>query len=123
LQAGQDQQAGLEENVTDWQFLHLKYDIKARIDQDKRISSGLCHIAREDTAHQAISAQSHGMRSFEVIDAECVSCNLCMHVCPVENCISIIRVDDGGFQNWTTHPNSPMNRRELCLHLRLNSFG
>jgi dihydropyrimidine dehydrogenase (NAD+) subunit PreA len=97
-------------NVTDWQYLNLKYDIKARIDQDKCISCGLCHIACEDTAHQAISAQRDGMRIFEVIEAECVGCNLCMHVCPVENCISMVRVDDGGFQNWTTHPNNPMAR-------------
>ena len=96
--------------MTDWQHLNLKYDIQARIDQDKCISCGLCHIACEDTAHQAISAQRDGMRIFEVIDAECVGCNLCMHVCPVENCISMVRVDDGGFQNWTTHPNNPMAR-------------
>ncbi len=97
-------------NVTDWQFLNLNYDIKARIDQDKCIQCGLCHIACEDTAHQAITATKNGQRHFEVVDAECVGCNLCMHVCPVEGCISMQRVDDGSFGDWTTHPNNPMRK-------------
>ncbi|QBB69719.1 NAD-dependent dihydropyrimidine dehydrogenase subunit PreA [Pseudolysobacter antarcticus] len=94
-------------NVTDWKFLNLKYDIKARIDQDKCIQCGLCHIACEDTAHQAILAQKDGKRHFEVVDDECVGCNLCMHVCPVDNCITMERVDGGGHADWTTHPNNP----------------
>ncbi len=97
-------------NVTNWQFLNLKYDIKARIDQDKCIKCGLCHIACEDTAHQAILKEKDGARHFEVVDAECVGCNLCMHVCPVTGCITMERVDEGGFQDWTTHPNNPMRK-------------
>ncbi|MBL0030231.1 MAG: NAD-dependent dihydropyrimidine dehydrogenase subunit PreA [Rhodanobacteraceae bacterium] len=95
-------------NVTDWKFLNLKYDIKARINQDLCIQCGLCHIACEDTAHQAILREKDGKRHFEVVDDECVGCNLCMHVCPVDDCITMERVDDGSFQNWTTHPNNPM---------------
>ncbi|WP_313917600.1 NAD-dependent dihydropyrimidine dehydrogenase subunit PreA [Tahibacter sp.] len=94
-------------NVTDWKFLNLKYDIKALIDQDKCIKCGLCHIACEDTAHQAIAKEKDGKRHFEVINEECVGCNLCMHVCPVDNCISMVRVDEGGYANWTTHENNP----------------
>lgn len=95
-------------NVTDWQFLNLDYDIKARIDQDLCIKCGLCHIACEDTAHQAILSQKDGQRHFEVVDSECVGCNLCMHVCPVDGCITMQRVDDGSrYRNWTTHPNNP----------------
>ncbi|MEZ5464737.1 MAG: NAD-dependent dihydropyrimidine dehydrogenase subunit PreA [Lysobacteraceae bacterium] len=97
-------------NVTDWQFLNLNYDIKARIDQDKCIQCGLCHIACEDTAHQAILKEKDGKRHFEVVDDECVGCNLCMHVCPVDGCISMERVDDGSYANWTTHPNNPMRK-------------
>ena len=97
-------------NVTDWQFLNLNYEIKARIDQDKCIKCGLCHIACEDTAHQAIAKEKDGRRHFEVIDAECVGCNLCMHVCPVENCITMQRVDNRPHADWTTHPNNPMRK-------------
>lgn len=98
-------------NVTDWKFLNLKYDIKARINQDLCIQCGLCHIACEDTSHQAITRERDGQRHFDVVDAECVGCNLCMHVCPVDDCITMERVDDGSFQNWTTHPNNPMAER------------
>ena len=101
-------------NVTDWKYLNLSYDIKARIDQDKCIKCGLCHIACEDTAHQAILKEKDGKRHFEVVDSECVGCNLCMHVCPVDNCISMQRVDDGSYSNWTTHPNNPARVKETA---------
>lgn len=97
-------------NVTDWKSLNLSYQIVAQIDQDKCIKCGLCHIACEDTSHQAIAAERlDGGRRYAVIDDECVGCNLCMHVCPVEGCITMRRVDDGSvYQNWTQHPNNPM---------------
>ncbi|MDR4181086.1 NAD-dependent dihydropyrimidine dehydrogenase subunit PreA, partial [Bacillus thuringiensis] len=28
-------------------------------------------------------------------------------VCPVEQCITMERVDAGDYANWTTHPNNP----------------
>ena len=62
------------------------------------------------TAHQAITSVKDGQRFFEVVDSECVGCNLCMHVCPVDNCITMERVDDGSYSNWTTHPNNPMRK-------------
>ena len=109
-------------NVTDWQYLNLNYVTKARIDQDLCISCGRCHIACEDTSHQAITnmvANAEGKleRRFEVIDAECVGCNLCVDVCPVENCITMERIDgvdprtgretSKEYFNWTQHPNNP----------------
>ncbi len=108
-------------NVTDWQYLNLNYITKARIDQDLCIKCGRCYAACEDTSHQAIMKEKAGLRHFEVIDAECVACNLCIEVCPVENCITMERLTDGtdprtgkaidpAYANWTTHPNNPMAR-------------
>jgi dihydropyrimidine dehydrogenase (NAD+) subunit PreA len=106
-------------NVTDWQFLNLNYVAKARIDQDLCISCGRCHVVCEDTSHQAIIKEKDGRRHFEVIDDECVGCNLCVSVCPVEDCITMValepgmldertgKVVDGSYANWTTHPNNP----------------
>ena len=105
-------------NVTDWQYLNLNYVVKARIDQDLCIKCGRCHIVCEDTSHQAITESVNGARHFEVIDAECVGCNLCVEVCPIEDCISMVAMTEGvdprtnrpidrTYANWTTHPNNP----------------
>jgi dihydropyrimidine dehydrogenase (NAD+) subunit PreA len=107
-------------NVTDWQFLDLNYVTKARIDQDLCIKCGRCYAACEDTSHQAIAMKPG--RVFEVIDEECVACNLCVNVCPVEGCITMEemaagsvdprtgKVVEGDYANWTTHPNNPATR-------------
>ena len=104
-------------NVTDWQYLDLNYVTKAKIDQDACIKCGRCYAACEDTSHQAILMKEG--RVFEVDDSECVACNLCVDVCPVEDCITMVelqpgQVDErtgktvtGEYGNWTTHPNNP----------------
>lgn len=104
-------------NTTDWQYLNLNYVAKAVIDQDACISCGRCYAACEDTSHQAIAMSPD--RTFSVIDEECVACNLCVDVCPVEDCITMIALAPGttdprtgkvvqkDYANWTTHPNNP----------------
>jgi dihydropyrimidine dehydrogenase (NAD+) subunit PreA len=108
-------------NVTDWQYLNLNYVTKAKIDQDSCIKCGRCHIACEDTSHQAITQTKDGLRHFEVMDDECVGCNLCVNVCPVQDCITMEefsgtdprtgRVANEQYANWTTHPNNPMAKK------------
>ena len=100
-------------NVTDWNQLDLNYKTIAHIDQDKCIECGLCYISCEDTSHQSISQtrDENGKRVYEVIEEECVGCNLCYLVCPVENCITMVEVDNGlPYMNWGDHPNNPMKQ-------------
>ena len=104
-------------NVTDWKYLNLNYVAKAKINQDDCIKCGRCYAACEDTSHQAIVMSAD--RTFTVINAECVACNLCVDVCPVENCITMEEMQPGQvdtrtgkvvqkeYANWTTHPNNP----------------
>ena len=106
-------------NVSDWKYLNLNYIAKAKIDQEKCIKCGRCHIACEDTSHQAITTSLNGERRFEVVDKECVGCNLCVSVCPVEGCITMVAQEAGSidertgntvsadYANWTQHPNNP----------------
>jgi dihydropyrimidine dehydrogenase (NAD+) subunit PreA len=106
-------------SVCDWQHLNLNYVAKAKIHQNLCIKCGRCHIVCEDTSHQAITSMVDGKRHFEVIDAECVGCNLCVSVCPVENCITMEAMTSGvdprtgaaitgEHAEWTTHRNNPM---------------
>jgi dihydropyrimidine dehydrogenase (NAD+) subunit PreA len=104
-------------NVTDWNQLNLNYVAKAKINEDLCISCGRCYAACEDTSHQAIAMSED--RVFSVIDDECVACNLCVNVCPVEDCITMEAMTPGTvdprtgkvveqeYANWTTHPNNP----------------
>jgi dihydropyrimidine dehydrogenase (NAD+) subunit PreA len=50
-----------------------------------------------------------------------VACNLCIEVCPVEDCITMVRLTEGvdprtgkkidpRYANWTTHPNNPASK-------------
>jgi dihydropyrimidine dehydrogenase (NAD+) subunit PreA len=115
--------------VTEWQHLDLNYKIVARIDADTCIGCQLCYTACWDGAHQCIHVGGHAKpeaaaaaslaaivstptapsishatpahRIPKVDESECVGCNLCWLVCPVENCISMIRVDKGDApQSW-----------------------
>ena len=58
-------------------------------------------------------------RIFTVKDEECVACNLCVDICPVEDCITMRELPLGStdprtgrvvgpYANWTTHPNNPL---------------
>ncbi len=104
-------------NVVNWQDLNLNYIAKAKIDEDLCIKCGRCFAACEDTSHQAIAMSDD--RVFSVKDEECVACNLCVNVCPVEGCITMEAMAPGSidprtgrkvaadYANWTTHPNNP----------------
>ena len=106
-------------NVTDWQFLNLNYTTKAHIDQTACIGCGRCFAACEDTSHQAITMSDN--RVFTVNDDECVACNLCVNVCPVQDCITMLELPIGTtdtrtnkkvgpYANWTEHPNNPSTK-------------
>ncbi len=109
--------------VTEWQHLDLNFKIVARIDPAKCIGCQLCYVACWDGAHQCIHvdgcsrpedalartresivstpaapAVPHDVpaaRIPRVDEQECVGCNLCWLVCPVEGCITMARVDSG----------------------------
>jgi dihydropyrimidine dehydrogenase (NAD+) subunit PreA len=106
--------------VKNWNQLNLNHVDKAVINQDLCIQCGRCHVVCEDTSHQAITATRNGRRHFEVKDEDCVGCNLCVSICPVENCITLRtlprgetdprsgKVVTGEYANWSSHPNNPM---------------
>lgn len=108
--------------MTDWQHLDLDWIVKAKIDEESCIECGRCHIACEDTSHQAIRVEPKdgGKRRFFVDEADCVGCNLCASICPVPGCISMDPLPVGAIdqrtglpvtgepRSWLEHPNNPM---------------
>jgi dihydropyrimidine dehydrogenase (NAD+) subunit PreA len=116
--------------VTEWKHLDLNYKIVARIHPELCIGCGLCYIACWDGAHQCIHVEGAGApeqllaasrarlaqtpavvavdtartpaaRIPKVDEQECVGCNLCWLVCPVEGCITMDRVDTGlAAESW-----------------------
>jgi dihydropyrimidine dehydrogenase (NAD+) subunit PreA len=106
--------------VTEWKHLDLNYRIVARINRDTCIGCDLCYIACWDGAHQCIHLDKPAAppaitvtpvskpawlratggptppaRIPRVDEAECVGCNLCWLVCPVENCITMAKIETG----------------------------
>jgi dihydropyrimidine dehydrogenase (NAD+) subunit PreA len=121
--------------VTAWQHLDLNFKVVARIHPEKCIGCQLCYTACWDGAHQCIHvagfekpeqeaarhraaivatpatpAVSHAVppeRIPFVDEHECVGCNLCWLVCPVENCITMERVDTGlAPETWSERTSS-----------------
>ena len=104
--------------ITEWKHLDLNYRIVARINRETCIGCDLCYIACWDGAHQCIHvdkrppeitvtpiakldpAHTNGggtpaYRIPRVDEDECVGCNLCWLVCPVENCITMAKIETG----------------------------
>jgi dihydropyrimidine dehydrogenase (NAD+) subunit PreA len=101
----------------EWGDLDLQYQVKAKIDASKCIGCDLCYVACMDGAHQCIHrpwetpqaghhapdaaarraawGKDKSVRVPWVDETECIGCNLCALVCPVESCITMQRSDDG----------------------------
>jgi len=53
------------------------------------------------SGHGELGAAERAARIPWVLEDDCVGCNLCMLVCPVPDCISMVRLDDGSSpQSW-----------------------
>jgi dihydropyrimidine dehydrogenase (NAD+) subunit PreA len=114
--------------VVEWKNLDLNYKIVALIHPEKCIGCDLCYTACRDGAHQCIHLDrvppsrpgitvtpiprldaGVGVNRHEtplariprVDESECVGCNLCALVCPVDGCITMEQINNGlPFESW-----------------------
>ncbi|CBS90887.1 NAD-dependent dihydropyrimidine dehydrogenase subunit PreA [Azospirillum lipoferum] len=103
-------------NVVNWNDLNMNFSTKAVIDPALCIDCGRCHIVCEDTSHQAIRIDAgEGRRVFTVVDEECVGCNLCSHICPVPDCITMVpEQTDLPYVTWPNDARNPMRVPEAA---------
>jgi dihydropyrimidine dehydrogenase (NAD+) subunit PreA len=80
----------------------LGFQTVARINPDKCIHCNLCYIACNDAAHQCIDMKSMKLNDElqaalqpVVREEDCVGCDLCSKVCPVDDCITMVQIDTG----------------------------
>jgi dihydropyrimidine dehydrogenase (NAD+) subunit PreA len=114
----------------EWGELDLNHHVVADIDPQKCIGCQLCFVACMDGSHQCIHipgmSEEEKRRAGHVVipdkvpdvpvtapggapgarvpwvhEAECVGCNLCQLVCPVDGCISMVEKRKGpGTETW-----------------------
>ena len=82
---------GLPQTVDPSEHHQTKHVI-SKVDADKCIGCGLCHIVCYDGANQAMQFDG-GERKARVERELCVGCLLCQHVCPVWDCITTEEID------------------------------
>jgi dihydropyrimidine dehydrogenase (NAD+) subunit PreA len=81
----------------------LGFQTVARINPDKCIHCNLCYIACNDAAHQCIDMKSMKLNGDGtniimqpvVREEDCVGCDLCSRVCPIDDCIEMVEIDTG----------------------------
>ncbi|HEY9870806.1 MAG TPA: NAD-dependent dihydropyrimidine dehydrogenase subunit PreA [Candidatus Obscuribacterales bacterium] len=80
----------------------LGFQTVARIDHSKCIQCNLCYIACNDAAHQCIDLKDLKLngevneRLWPVVrEEDCVGCDLCSRVCPVDDCITMVEIETG----------------------------
>jgi dihydropyrimidine dehydrogenase (NAD+) subunit PreA len=83
------------------QCIHIDgHRVPESVEAASRASIAVTPIAKLDSAH-ATNGATPAVRIPRVDEVECVGCNLCWLVCPVENCITMERVDTGAApQSW-----------------------
>ena len=90
---------------SEWGNLNLDYETVAKIDADRYMGCNRLHGITHDSAHQCIHPNPLDSIVPVVDESECVGCNLCEIVCPVEDCISMVPVNNGFPEklSWNDH--------------------
>ena len=75
--------------ITAHEELNFGHKVVAAIDQALCSKCGLCYTACMDGGWQAIEMESRQLYP-RVVGEKCDGCSLCLHICPVEGCITLV---------------------------------
>ena len=67
----------------------LLEQVIAEIDPSMCVNCGACYTSCNDAGYQAISFDATTHRA-EIVDEDCTGCTLCLSVCPVNDCITMV---------------------------------
>ena len=95
------------------------FKVYPQIDLDKCVHCGRCYVSCFDGAHQAIEWDAE-KREPKIDEEKCVGCQLCLHVCPVDGCITPGKVvfktqDQFGKGSEAVYAEDAPNKREIIV--------
>lgn len=75
-----------------WHELSQEEHVIAKIDPDLCVNCGACYTSCNDAGYQSITmtADTHVT---EIVDEDCTGCTLCLSVCPINDCITMVPRD------------------------------
>ncbi|XP_076639688.1 dihydropyrimidine dehydrogenase su(r) [Colletes latitarsis] len=76
------------DHIGTFKELTTKQQVVALIDDDMCINCGKCYMACADSGYQAI--QFDGETHIPKVTDDCTGCNLCLSVCPIIDCITMV---------------------------------
>ena len=77
------------QNIVSHEELERGVKVRASIDHEKCIRDDLCMLACRDGGHRAITVDAE--RNPIVDEEKCVGCGLCCAICPVTDCIKLMK--------------------------------
>lgn len=86
-----------------WRKCFIKNHLKAHIFmmfQDMCINCGKCYMSCNDSGYQAISFDP--LTHIPHVTDDCTGCNLCLSVCPIPECIQMVKRNESKVPN--RHP-------------------
>lgn len=80
-----------------WHELSQTEAVVAKIDPSMCVNCGACFTSCNDAGYQSITFDSV-QHAAEVVEEDCTGCTLCLSVCPINDCITMVPREDGPYR-------------------------
>ena len=82
----------ISKNLTAWHELSQEEHVIAKIDPSMCVNCGACYTSCNDAGYQSITMDPV-THITEIVDKDCTGCTLCLSVCPINDCITMVPRD------------------------------